>query len=613
MKLHKWLALFAGMCVVTAALFALFNVAVDPFGVFGDRLMNWYAYDMTQNPRVAKLAYLEEHHDDYNSYVIGSSKVSSISCEKLNNYMDASFYNLTWYGGKLGDEVSAASYILENYEVKNMVLLLEPQNAQDFITTTTDLKERMYYKADGSSTLHFYFSYLFANPNYAIDKIDAWIDQGYLVEPAAVYIPETGVYNKQRRDVEPIGSLDEYLANNTAEFAALPTVTSMPFIEQCVESVRQLKQRCEEKDVNLIVLMAPQYEGEFLSFSQEHISQLWRGLAEVVDFWDFSGLNSIGQDPRYFYDSKHFRNCVGDMALARIFGDGSVYVPEDFGTLVTSENVEERLTELWTPADSVQNAQIPILMYHSLTENPDEVSSMTMTVDTFRSHMEALYQAGYTAITYEDMNRFVLDGAPLPDKPVIITFDDGYANNLTLGAPVLQSYGYCAEIAVIGCSAGKDTYKDTDTPMIPHFSMEEAQPWIDAGVIALNAHSYDMHQVAELDGENCRSGVLPLPDESEQEYIAALEQDYAALSAVIDPVMPDDAVRAFTYPYGKYNEISEVVLDTMGVTVTVTTEPGMAEVVRGLPQSMRVLNRFAMTEEVTPQELLGLVQSNRNN
>ena len=123
--------------------------------------------------------------------------------------MDASFYNLNWYGGKLGDEVAAASYILENYEVKNMVLLLEPQNAQEFITTTTDLKERMHYKADGSSALHFYFSYLFANPNYAIDKIDAWIDQGYLVEHAAVYIPETGVYNKQRRDVEPIGSLDE--------------------------------------------------------------------------------------------------------------------------------------------------------------------------------------------------------------------------------------------------------------------------------------------------------------------------------------------------------------------------------------------------------------------
>ena len=80
MKLHKWLALFAGMCVVTAALFALFNVAIDPFGVFGDRLMNWYAYDMTQNPRVAKLAYLEEHHDDYDSYVLGSSKAPSTSC-----------------------------------------------------------------------------------------------------------------------------------------------------------------------------------------------------------------------------------------------------------------------------------------------------------------------------------------------------------------------------------------------------------------------------------------------------------------------------------------------------------------------------------------------------
>ena len=611
MKLHKWLALFAGMCVVTAALFALFNVAVDPFGVFGDRLMNWYAYDITQNPRVAKIAYLEEHHEDYDSYVIGSSKVSSLPTDTLNDYLDASFYNLTWYGGKLGDELAVASYLLDHYEVKNMVLLLEPQNAQDFITTTTDLKERMHYKVDDSSALNFYFSYLFCNPTYAIDKLNARLDQGFLVEPAAVYIPETGVYDKQRRDVEKIGRLDEFLANNTAEFADLPAVTNMPFIDACVASVHEIKQECDEKGVNLIVMMAPQYEKEFLSFTQEHISQFWRGIADVVDFWDFSGLNSVGEEPRYFYDSKHFRNCVGDMALARIFGDSSVYVPEDFGTLVTKDNVEQRLTELWTPAAQNQSAQVPILMYHSLTEDPSEVTSMTMTVDTFRAQMEALHQAGYTAITYDDLNRFVMDGAELPEKPVIITFDDGYANNLTLAAPILQSYGYCAEIAVIGCSAGKDTYKDTGAAMVPHFSMEQAKPWMDAGVIALNSHSYDMHQVVELDGENCRSGVLPLAGESEQDYIEALKADYTASWEGLSAVVPEDAVRVFTYPYGKYTEISEIVLNDMGVTVTVTTNPGMAEVVRGLPQSMRVLDRFAMTEDVTAQQMLDMLQSNR--
>ena len=110
MGIKKWLVWFAGTCVVLAALFGLYNVLIDPFGVFGDPVFDWYAYDMTQNPRVAKLAYLERHHGEYDSFVIGSSKVSSISCEELNGYLNARFYNMTWYGGKLGDELDAANY-----------------------------------------------------------------------------------------------------------------------------------------------------------------------------------------------------------------------------------------------------------------------------------------------------------------------------------------------------------------------------------------------------------------------------------------------------------------------------------------------------------------------
>ena len=64
-----------------------------------------------------------------------------------------------------------------------------------------------------------------------------------------MYIPETGVYDKQRRDVEKIGRLDEFLANNTAEFADLPAVTNMPFIDACVASVHEIKQECDEKGV----------------------------------------------------------------------------------------------------------------------------------------------------------------------------------------------------------------------------------------------------------------------------------------------------------------------------------------------------------------------------
>lgn len=108
MSVKKWILVFFASLLGFAALLALFNAAVDPFGVFGDRLMQWYAYDMTQNPRVAKIAWLEQHHQDYDSYVIGSSKASSLSVDTLNSYTGDRYYNMTWYGGDLKDEAQLA-------------------------------------------------------------------------------------------------------------------------------------------------------------------------------------------------------------------------------------------------------------------------------------------------------------------------------------------------------------------------------------------------------------------------------------------------------------------------------------------------------------------------
>ncbi len=608
MKLKKWLAVFVGGVAAVCVLHAVFQIVVDPFGIFGDRFFDWYDYDMTQNPRAAKIAYLNRHHDEYDSYVIGSSKASSLSCEKLNEYLDARFYNLTWYGGKIADECAAASYLIDHFTVKNIVLLMEPQNAQDFRTVSSDLKERMHCDADGSSKLSFYLSYLFCNPAYAIDKLEAWFDRSYLVEPEAVYIAETGVYNKQRRDIEPISVMDEYLARDGGDFPGFQEQENMPLIDECMEEVQRLKALCEQNGIQLIVLLAPQYQSEFLAYPLEQRRNFWRALAEVTDFWDFSGLNSVNCDPRYFYDQKHFRNCAGDMVLARMFGGEDLFVPEDFGVYVTSDTVEQRLAGSERRSEIGNNSRrVPILMYHSLTEDPSDLNGATIMADTFRSHLKALREAGYRSVSYEDLVRYVQNGVPLPERPVVITFDDGYADNLTLGAPILKEYGFSAQIAVIGCSVGKDTYKDTGEAMIPHFSLEEAQPWIDAGIITLNSHSYDMHQVELRDGAGCRAGVIPLEGESEEDLIAAVRADHEQSAAQLAQTGAD-GVAVFTYPYGKYSEVSEALLNELGVTVTVSTDPGIAEIVRGLPQSLRVLDRIAVTNDITPETLLAKMQ-----
>ena len=97
MSSKKWLVMFALTVALALAVCAGFNVLADPFGVFGDPILDWYGYNETNNPRTAKLVWLEEHHGDFDSYIIGSSSAASYSVEELNEYLDASFYNLFVY------------------------------------------------------------------------------------------------------------------------------------------------------------------------------------------------------------------------------------------------------------------------------------------------------------------------------------------------------------------------------------------------------------------------------------------------------------------------------------------------------------------------------------
>ena len=89
MSSKKWCITFALSVILIATIYALFNILVDPFGVFGDRIFDWYSYNMTNNPRAAKIGYLEknENYKNYDSYIIGCSSTSSFTVEDLNKYL----------------------------------------------------------------------------------------------------------------------------------------------------------------------------------------------------------------------------------------------------------------------------------------------------------------------------------------------------------------------------------------------------------------------------------------------------------------------------------------------------------------------------------------------
>lgn len=609
MSSKKWVLVFLATVLVLAVLLAALNLAADPFGAFGDELLSWFSYDETNNPRVAKFTYLEQHHDDYDSYILGCSSTSSFPVDAFNEAFDASFYNLIMYGADMRDCEKIARYLIGHYEVKNLILNVYLDNGLTYDEESDRLTKNLHYKEDpDTSALSYYTRYLFADPRYALAKLKALRTDTILPQTFDVFDERTGCYDKRVRDAEPIGSAERYLESYPV-FADYPHQTlSLPYTEQCMQSVAAIRALCEEAGVSLTVAAGPVYAEYLKNYEPETVAQFYRSLAQVTPFWDFSS-SSISCEMRYFYDGTHFRNNVGEMLCARMTGRTDLWIPDDFGTYVTAGTPEDYFLNVLSPtalsSDEI-SMQVPILMYHHLSE--DVTNSEMVSPEQFEAQIRALSEAGYTGVSFDELQAYVLRGEPLPEKPVVITFDDGYRSNYTLAYPILQKYNMKAAIFVIGVSFGKDHYKDTDYAITPHFGAAEAAEMAASGLVSIQSHTYDMHQWLPYEtGSAVRENILPLPGEGEEAYVQALTEDFTRSRAQLESAT-GQPVDVLAYPAGQYSTLAQVTLQSLGVHVTLSTNPGVNTVVKGLPQTLYAMLRFGITEDVSPEALLNMIQ-----
>ena len=599
MNAKKWVLTFLLLALVLVLGLAAFNYVTDPFAAFGDKFLNWFSYDETNNPRVAKISYLEQHHDEYDSYILGCSSTSSLQVSDFNKLYDANFYNLIMYGADMRDCEKIADYLIEHYEVKHLVLNVYLDNGFTYDDETDRLTRNLHYLTDpDTSALSFYTRYLFCDPRYGFAKLKNLRNDRLLPQSFDVFNEVTGEYDKRVRDVEPIGSMDTYLEAYPV-FADYPKTGDFVLgqTENCMKSVAAIKERCEAADVELVVVAAPVYIDYFQNFQAEDVANFYASLAKVTDFWDFS-CSSVSCEPRYFYDATHFRNAVGSMIAARIAGDDSVYIPDDFGTYVTADTPSSYFSEVLQATalpDETVSRDVPVLMWHNLAE--ESSGDMTISVDTFRAQIEALHEAGFKTVSLQQLYDYVHFGTELPEKPIVLTFDDGYFSNYEYAFPILQEYDMQATIFAIGVSVGKDTYKDTDHAMTPHFGADEAREMVDSGLISVQSHTFDMHQWPPFEDGNAqvRETLLPFDGEADADYEAAVEADFAESRELLESIT-GQPVNTLAFPEGAYVTLTQDALRSAGAELTFTTVRAVNTVVKGLPQSLCAMPRFGMTE-----------------
>jgi hypothetical protein len=106
------------------------------------------------------------------------------------------------------------------------------------------------------------------------------------------------------------------------------------------------------------------------------------------------------------------------------------------------------------PKSVVDIKPVTILTYHSIEPKPAKKEApMTLhyRIDpkVFEQQMKYLKDNGYSTITFNTLVHYVKDGTPIPEKSVVLTFDDGWKNQYTYGVPVLKKYGFTGTFFII--------------------------------------------------------------------------------------------------------------------------------------------------------------------
>ncbi|MDO4800261.1 MAG: hypothetical protein Q4A52_07090, partial [Bacillota bacterium] len=226
MSSKKQLTILISAFVTVLLFIAAVNYWFDPFGVFNKK-QGWFSYQMTRNPRTAKISYLNHHHANYDSFILGSSGASGLVSASFD---DGKYYNLFFYGADMKDIKQTAHYIMDHYEVKQVILPITFSFAENYDAGNENLSYVMKPEVTGENPLAFYPQYLFSSLSYAYEMWQSQNKDSYLPKPFDVFVPESGNYDKRVRRVEYLGSLEEYLAKYP-EFQHNRAKIAMPYMD----------------------------------------------------------------------------------------------------------------------------------------------------------------------------------------------------------------------------------------------------------------------------------------------------------------------------------------------------------------------------------------------
>ncbi|MED0969745.1 polysaccharide deacetylase family protein [Bacillus paramycoides] len=205
--------------------------------------------------------------------------------------------------------------------------------------------------------------------------------------------------------------------------------------------------------------------------------------------------------------------------------------------------------------------KVPVLQYYYLAKDKDKKENLEfkdrqniLSVSEFEKQIKYLADNKYHTLTLKEFNGFIKDKKPLPEKSVLITFDNSSKSNYVYAYPILKKYNMHAVSFAVSSKLTEQVQK-FDPKNIQTLSKVELEKMKD--VFEFGSHTHDLNKVID----NTPALIKTAKDDVKKDILQSnklLQTNY------------------FSYPFGKYNKASVEALNELGVALAFTSSQGYA-------------------------------------
>lgn len=191
--------------------------------------------------------------------------------------------------------------------------------------------------------------------------------------------------------------------------------------------------------------------------------------------------------------------------------------------------------------------EVLILMYHQVSENSSLWGDYVIPASLLKEDFEYLKNNNYTPIKIKDILDFTKGTKKLPEKAVVITFDDGQRSFLTKVVPLLEEYNYPAVVNIVGALTDLYTENGETNDKYAYLNWNDIKTLSQNPLVEIGHHSYNFHSLGY------RRGMGKIYGESNSAYSEIIKTDIKKLN---EKLLSNIGERPYilAYPYGIRND-----------------------------------------------------------